>query len=155
MSASSTPSDYALRILRRRLGLTFLAITQLRFLFHTLVTDPPFPAPRSANISKSSSCTGPSPSPSPFFFFDVPLVPVRFLVFEGPGAAASLPSFVAVLEGPFVSSTGLIGDEPVIDGLDNEAELSCSFSISLRSFSASDRPRLPFGSSSPSSPLPC
>lgn len=43
-------------------------MTQLRFLFHTLVTVPPLPAPRSEMISRSSSLTKSSPFLSLLFF---------------------------------------------------------------------------------------
>lgn len=54
---------------RDRRSLTFLAMILLRFLFHTLVTVPPLPAPRSDSTSRSSSLTMSSLSAACFFFF--------------------------------------------------------------------------------------
>ena len=55
-------------------------MTVLRFLFHTRVTVPPFPAPRSPNTSKSSSFT----RSSPFLSFDFRALPTAlfFLLLE-------------------------------------------------------------------------
>lgn len=49
--------------------LTFFAMMLLRFLFHTFVTVPPLPAPRSSSTSRSSSLTR-----SSSFFFRLPFV---------------------------------------------------------------------------------
>lgn len=103
-----------------------------RFLFHTFVTVPPFPAPRSASISRSSFLTRSSPSLSRFdllppaegvlFFLDVAFSPV---VLTEPGVV------------------GAVGEDEI--GLsrtdaseDDDLDESCRRAMSSLNWSASD-----------------
>ena len=111
--------------------LTFLAMTHFRFLFHTFVTVPPFPAPRSCTMSKSSFLTKSSP----------------FLSFVRLGLELFLDRLELELSlvARCVGVVGAVGDDDSGESReDDDLDDSCSRSMSWRRRSVSEIQGTPF-----------
>lgn len=102
-------------------------MTHLRFLFHTLATVPPLPAPRSLCTSRSSSLTSSCPLLSSLLF--LPFVRLGTLLDE-----------LSLAWGGY---DGDVGESTTDALLDDERDESCSLAISSRNRSCSVMPRLP------------